>query len=292
MKPMIKYAGGKSGEIEVIKKFIPEFSGKYIEPFFGGGALYFSLEPEKAVINDINSRLIEFYQGVSNDYDRIKKELSALETVYIKNRQKYEEGKKKANGKVADLNEKLYYEMRDFFNGKQNKLHPATVYYFINKTAYSGMIRYNKAGKYNVPYGRYKNFNTKLITENHNKLLKKSEIFCKDYKEIFTMSRKEDFIFLDPPYDCVFNNYGNKELVNGFTEEMHKELSENFKKLETKALMVIGKTPLIEKLYKDYIVFEYDKKYSVNIKNRFDTAAKHLIITNYNINFAKNLTDK
>lgn len=282
MKPMLKYAGGKSKEIEVIKKFIPEFSGKYIEPFFGGGALYFSLEPEKVIINDINLRLIEFYQGISNDYGRIKKELSALETVYIKNRQKYEEDKKGTNGKVADLNEKLYYEMRDFFNGKQNELHPATVYYFINKTAYSGMIRYNKAGKYNVPYGRYKNFNTKLITENHNKLLKKSEIFCKDYKEIFTMSRKEDFIFLDPPYDCVFNNYGNKELVNGFTEEMHKELSENFKKLEAKALMVIGKTPLIEKLYKDYIVFEYDKKYSVNIKNRFDTATKHLIIINYN----------
>ena len=292
MKPMIKYAGGKSKEIEVIKKFIPEFSGKYIEPFFGGGALYFSLGPEKAVINDINSRLMEFYQGISNDYDRIKNELSALETVYIKNRQEYEEDKKKANGKVADLNKKLYYEMRDFFNGKQNELHPATVYYFINKMAYSGMIRYNKAGKYNVPYGRYKNCNTKLITENHHKLLKKSEIFCKDYKEIFAMSRKEDFIFLDPPYDCVFNNYGNKELVNGFTEEMHKELSEKFKKLEAKALMVIGKTPLIEKLYKDYIVFEYDKKYSVNIKNRFDTAAKHLIITNYNINFAKNLTDK
>ena len=182
--------------------------------------------------------------------------------------------------------------MRDFFNGKENELHPATVYYFINKTAYSGMIRYNKAGKYNVPYGRYKNFNTKLITENHHKLLKKSEIFCKDYKEIFAMSKEDDFIFLDPPYDCVFNNYGNKELVNGFTEEMHKELSENFKKLEAKVLMVIGKTPLIEKLYKDYIVFEYDKKYSVNIKNRFDTAAKHLIITNYNVNFAKNLTDK
>ena len=287
MKPMLKYAGGKSKEIEVIKKFIPEFSGKYIEPFFGGGALYFSLEPEKVIINDINLRLIEFYQGISNDYGRIKKELSALETVYIKNRQKYEEDKKGTNGKVADLNEKLYYEMRDFFNGKQNELHPATVYYFINKTAYSGMIRYNKTGKYNVPYGRYKNFNTKLITENHHKLLKKTEIFCKDYKEIFAMSQKEDFIFLDPPYDCVFNNYGNKELVNGFTEEMHKELSENFKKLEAKALMVIGKTPLIEKLYKDYIVFEYDKKYAVNIKNRFDTEAKHLIITNYNVNSIK-----
>ena len=89
MKPMLKYAGGKSKEIEVIKKFIPEFSGKYIEPFFGGGALYFSLEPEKVIINDINLRLIEFYQGISNDYGRIKKELSALETVSMGNRMNY-----------------------------------------------------------------------------------------------------------------------------------------------------------------------------------------------------------
>ena len=95
------------------------------------------------------------------------------------------------------------------------------------------------------------------------------------------MSDEDDFIFLYPPYDCVFSNYGNKEMVNGFTEEMHKKLSENFKNLKAKALMVIGKTPFIEELYKDCIVYEYDKKYAVNIKNRFNTETKHLIITNY-----------
>ena len=61
MKPMIKYAGGKSREIEIIKKIIPEYKGRYIEPFLGGGALYFYLEPEKAIINDVNSKLIEFH---------------------------------------------------------------------------------------------------------------------------------------------------------------------------------------------------------------------------------------
>jgi len=282
MKPMIKYAGGKSREIEVIKRFIPEYKGRYIEPFFGGGALYFYLEPEKAIVNDVNSKLIEFYLGVRNEFPRIKKELTSVEKQYVSNRMDFEKRKEKTDVKVEDANEKLYYQMRDFFNNNsKSDFHPATIYFFINKTAYSGMIRYNREGKYNVPYGRYKNFNTELVSKNHSELLKRSEIYCQDYKKIFDMSDKDDFIFLDPPYDCVFSNYGNKEMVNGFTEKMHKKLAKDFKKLKAKALMVIGKTPFIERLYKEHIVYEYDKKYAVNIKNRFNAETKHLVITNY-----------
>lgn len=282
MKPMIKYAGGKSREIEVIKRFIPEYTGRYIEPFLGGGALYFYLEPEKSIINDVNSKLIEFYLGIRNEFPQIKKELSSIENQYVSNRMDFEKRKGKADIKVEDANEKLYYQMRNFFNNNSKPdFHPATIYFFINKTAYSGMIRYNREGKYNVPYGRYKNFNTELVSKSHSELLKRSEIYCEDYKKIFDMSDEDDFIFLDPPYDCVFSNYGNKEMVNGFTEEMHKKLAKDFKKLKAKALMVIGKTLFIEELYKDYIIYEYDKKYAVNIKNRFNTETKHLIITNY-----------
>ena len=282
MKPMIKYAGGKSREIEVIKRFIPEYTGRYIEPFLGGGALYFYLEPEKSIINDVNSKLIEFYLGIRNEFPQIKKELSSIENQYVSNRMDFEKRKGKADIKVEDANEKLDYQMRNFFNNNSKPdFHPATIYFFINKTAYSGMIRYNREGKYNVPYGRYKNFNTELVSKSHSELLKRSEIYCEDYKKIFDMSDEDDFIFLDPPYDCVFSNYGNKEMVNGFTEEMHKKLAKDFKKLKAKALMVIGKTPFIEELYKDYIIYEYDKKYAVNIKNRFNTETKHLIITNY-----------
>ena len=67
MKPLLKYRGGKSKEIPNIEKHIPKFSGKYIEPFFGGGALFFYLEPQKAIINDVNSKLMDFYKGVKND---------------------------------------------------------------------------------------------------------------------------------------------------------------------------------------------------------------------------------
>ena len=283
MKPMLKYRGGKTKELVEIKKFIPKYEGKYIEPFFGGGALFFALMPENAIINDINEPLMNFYRGVRNDFQRVKSELKKIQLIYEENRLDFEKLKKEhPNEKVEDKNEPLYYIMRKFFNKEENSgLHEASIYYFINKTAYSGMIRYNKSGKYNVPYGRYKNFNTDLITEEHHKVLQRAEIFSLDYTKIFDMAKADDFIFLDPPYDCIFSDYGNIETKDGFTEEMHITLSNNFKKLKAKTLMVISKTPLIEELYGNYIIHEYEKTYSVNIRNRFKSQANHVLISNY-----------
>lgn len=79
---MIKYRGGKSKEIPHIMQHIPRFAGRYIEPFFGGGALFFHLEPRQAIINDINTKLIDFYRGVRNDYTTLRKELDAIEPLY------------------------------------------------------------------------------------------------------------------------------------------------------------------------------------------------------------------
>jgi DNA adenine methylase len=95
------------------------------------------------------------------------------------------------------------------------------------------------------------------------------------------MASKNDFMFLDPPYDCVFSDYGNAEHKDGFNEKDHIELAKQYKNLNCKALMVIGRTPLTEKLYKDYIVDEYSKSYAVNIRNRFKSKASHILITNY-----------
>ncbi len=98
-------------------------------------------------------------------------------------------------------------------------------------------------------------------------MLENTKIYNLDYQSIFEMADLDDFIFLDPPYDCVFSDYGNREYRNGFNEKNHIELANHFKKIKCKALMVIGKTPLTERLYSDYIIDEYGKKYSVNIKN-------------------------
>ena len=83
MKPLIKYRGGKSKEIPNIEKHIPQYNGRYIEPFFCGGALYFHLEPKKTIINDINAKLIGFYDGVKSDYSHLRTELDEVEKIGV-----------------------------------------------------------------------------------------------------------------------------------------------------------------------------------------------------------------
>ncbi|RDU63877.1 MULTISPECIES: Dam family site-specific DNA-(adenine-N6)-methyltransferase [Helicobacter] len=283
MNPIIKYRGGKSKEIPYFVKNMPNKYARYIEPFFGGGALYFYLQPRKAIINDINTKLYCFYKELQENSTLARAQLMELQGIYEKNQQKYEALKNaNYNKRIENANEALYYHLRDAFNGKKS-LHylESVLYYFINKTAYSGMIRYNLSGEYNVPFGRYKHFNTKLITDEHYKLLQSAEIYNEDYAQIFKMANERDFVFLDPPYDCIFSDYGNKDYKNGFGEAEHRRLASDFKNISSQTMLVIGKTPLTMELYRKYIIEEYDKNYSVNIKNRFKSAAKHLIITNY-----------
>ena len=94
MKPMIKYRGGKTKEIPNIMWYIPRFRGRYVEPFFGGGALFFYLEPREAIINDINEKLIKFYKGVRNHYPKVREELDEIEKLYAQYRYEFDELKK------------------------------------------------------------------------------------------------------------------------------------------------------------------------------------------------------
>ena len=282
MNPVLKYRGGKSREIPRFLQYIPDDFNRYIEPFFGGGAVYFYLEPDNAIINDLNTRLMTFYQELRNNYPEMRKQLDELQSLYEKNQKEYKRLKTLSpNERVPNANEELYYKMRELFNHPNGEFLDGVLYFFINKTAYSGMIRYNNSGEYNVPFGRYPNLNTRLITEQHSELLQRTELYNLDYKKIFDMAQEDDFIFLDPPYDCVFNDYGNIDMMNGFDEEQHRRLAEEFKKLPCRALMIIGKTPLTEELYKDYIFDEYYKNYSVNIKNRFNNDKMHIVFKNY-----------
>ena len=282
MNPVLKYRGGKSREIPRFLQYIPDDFNRYIEPFFGGGAVYFYLEPDNAIINDLNTRLMTFYQELRNNYPEMRKQLDELQSLYEKNQKEYKRLKTLSpNERVPNANEELYYKMRELFNHPNGEFLDGVLYFFINKTAYSGMIRYNNSGEYNVPFGRYPNLNTRLITEQHSELLQRTELYNLDYEKIFDMAQEDDFIFLDPPYDCVFNDYGNIDMMNGFDEEQHRRLAEEFKKLPCRALMIIGKTPLTEELYKDYIFDEYYKNYSVNIKNRFNNDKMHIVVKNY-----------
>lgn len=283
MNPVLKYRGGKSREIPRFLCHIPDDFHRYLEPFFGGGSVYFYLEPDRAILGDINERLMTFYRHLRDHYPLMRRQLDALQKQYESNQAAYRQLKEERPAeRVPNANEDLYYHMRNLFNHPDGSYLDGVLYFFINKTAYSGMIRYNKNGEYNVPFGRYPHLNTQLITQRHSDLLQGAELFCADYSQIFRMAQEDDFIFLDPPYDCVFHDYGNKgQTTNGFDETEHRRLAADFKNLPCRALMVIGKTPLTEELYGDYIVDEYYKNYSVNIRNRFHNDSIHIVVKNY-----------
>lgn len=270
MEPILKYPGGKYRELGQFLRYIPKFTDEteYIEPFIGGGASYFHLCPSKATISDLNKPLINFYKCCQENPKYMINALQVESDSY----------------KQLTLEQRciMYYAKRAMFNAGEINDTPnyplAIAYYTINHLAYSGLMRYNKKGEYNVPFGKYQSFPNKL-TIAHAKLLMSSTIVNCDYKKIFHSNGmvEDAFMFLDPPYDSTFSSFD--QVVFGLKD--HKELAEEFKKLKCKALMIIGKTPLIEELYKGYIIGEYNKNYSINLKNRVKESAMHLIITNY-----------
>ena len=282
MNPVLKYRGGKSREIPRFVHCIPQNYSRYIEPFFGGGAVYFYLEPENALLNDINERLMTFYSQLRSEYDQMRAELDMLQRQYEQNQALFRALKAEhPDERVPNGNEALYYQIRNLFNHPDGSFLDGVVYFFINKTAYSGMIRYNNHGEYNVPFGRYPNLNTRLLTREHSALLQRAELYNVDYSQIFHMAKSDDFIFLDPPYDCVFNDYGNMDMVDGFNEAEQRRLAADFKNLPCPALMIIGETPLTKELYRDYIHDRYYKNYAVNIRNRFHNDKMHMVVANY-----------
>ena len=259
LNPIIKWSGGKKDEIKKILKHIPGKYDIYLEPFIGGGALFFHLSPDKGVIADVHCELINFYKSIKN---------GNAESIY--------------NFMRSHKNDELtYYKVRDKIAIK-TPLDISKRFYYLRKTCYRGMLRYNKSGKFNVPYGRYKTFNFEILKNiAYEKLLKTTEIYNESFEYVFeNYNNKNNFMFIDPPYDSKFTDYGYCK----FGKDEHKNLADLFKTTKIKCLMVIGKTDFIEKLYEGYIVEEYDKKYRFKLhSNRIGSEInnKHLIIKNY-----------
>jgi DNA adenine methylase len=258
LEPLVKWSGGKKDELKYILQHIPTSFDTYLEPFIGGGAVFFYLHPEKAVINDVHKELVDFYQSIKKGF---------LKDIYN-------------FMKEHPNNEETYYNVRSL--SPKNILEKAQKFYYLRKTCYRGMMRYNKKGEFNIPYGRYKHCNYKeLKNQEYEKLLQRTEIFNKSFEYIFeNYDNEKNFMFLDPPYDSQFTDYG----YCSFGKEEQRKLAECFKKTTIKCLMVIGKTPFIQELYKDYIVGEYDKKYrfklhSGRVGDKINT--KHLVIKNF-----------
>lgn len=259
LKPIIKWSGGKYDEISKFISHVPETYNTYLEPFIGGAAVMLHLRPNKAVIGDVHKELIDFYTSIKKGY------INEIYNFMEEN----------------PNNEITYYNIRDKMD-YTTELENAKRFYYLRKTCFRGMMRYNSKGKFNIPYGKYKTVNySDLQNTGYEEQLKNCEIINESYEYMFeNYNCSDNFMFLDPPYDSEFTDYG----YCSFNKEHQRKLADYFKSTQIKCLMIIGKTDFICELYNNYIVDEYDKKYkfrlhSNRIGNEINT--KHLIIKNY-----------
>ena len=258
LKPLVKWSGGKGDEIEEILKYMPDSYDTYIEPFIGGGALFFHINPKKAVINDIHPELVKLYRAVGSG------DAPAIKAFMLAHPNKEDE----------------YYKVRDLV--PINDVEAAARFYYLRKTCFRGMLRYNSQGKFNIPYGKYATINSEdLDNSDYQDLLGRTTVLNGDFMNLFTSyNSPNNFMFLDPPYDSVFTDYG----YCTFGRPEQERLAAAFKATQIKCLMVIGETDYIKELYKDYIVARYPKKYKFKIHSGRvgeEINVQHLVIKNY-----------
>ncbi len=235
-RPLLKWAGGKSQLLHEIIPKMPKKFNKYIEPFFGGGALFFALQPENGIIADSNPELINLYKSIANNVDGV-----------IQNLRLYENNK-----------EQFYYVRSQNWETMQPEEAAARTI-FLNKTCFNGLYRVNKRGEFNVPFGYYKN--PKILDEDLlyavSSLLKHATIVCDDYLNILKKyAEPNDFIFLDPPYLPIskyadFKRYTKEQ----FYEEDQVNLSNEIKRLSQLGCNIIltnSNHPLVHELYSDF----------------------------------------
>lgn len=238
VKPILKWAGGKTQMLSDLLPKVPSSYGRYIEPFLGGGALFFALQPENAIIADSNPELINMYRQVANHVDEV-----------IQYLERYENTKE------------MFYAVRSQKWGLLSKSEAAARTIFLNKTCFNGLYRVNKNGEFNVPYGKY--VNPKICDRDAlyaaSAVLKKAEILCGDYFLVLEHYAKEgDFIFLDPPYLPVseysdFKRYTKEQ----FYEEDHIELAKIIMRLHERGCHVIltnSNHPLVHELYAPFTI--------------------------------------
>jgi len=285
--PIYKWTGGKRKEIPIFSRFYPDFvkdceDFKFVEPFFGGGAVYWSIEAKENIINDIDIELINFINVIKTNYKDIIEMVKVVGDNFVRIT-KMEKNKQISVSEAKTQRGVFFYEWRnkDRNNGLCNlsSLERAVRFFIVNQLAFNGMRRFNSKGEFNIPYGNYKQLNIN-ISESHIELLNRTEILCGSYKDVILKNDTEKtFIYLDPPYTREFNKYSHD---NTFGIDKQIELSETFKSIKNaNVMMVINKDEFTQNLYSDYIKHEYNLKYSTNIKNRYDNSVTHLIICNY-----------
>tara|TARA_Y100000592_G_C5469647_1_gene318693 strand:- start:107 stop:958 length:852 start_codon:yes stop_codon:yes gene_type:complete len=274
MKPLIKWSGGKSKELPIVHQYKPNSFNVYHEPFIGGGAVWFNLNHTKNVVSDNFVELVEFYNTIKNykqecidDINKVVLEYNSIDKTPL------------TKEEFGELGKKYYYHYRD--NEFDKPLERALKFYMLRQLSFSGMLRFSKNGKYNIPFGWYKNIKVLNYNDDLFNLLDNTDIICGDWKSGLGNVKENDFVFFDPPYTRKFQTYSP---YGEFGQEQHIELSDWFKSSPSKNMIILNKDDFTYSLYKDYIVDEYDYKYSIQYRDRMkheDSNTIHFVAINY-----------
>ena len=270
--PFLKWVGGKRQIIPEILSHLPKniSSLNYCEPFIGGGALLFHLEPKRAIINDYNEELINVYKVIKNNLEEL--------LIDLKKHQNTSE---------------YFYQIRGIdrqplFDELTNIQHASRIIY-LNKTCFNGLYRVNSLGEFNSPFGRYTNPNivNEPVLRAVSKYLNSSEITILngDYEKVLNSVTADTFVYLDPPYHPISERYNFTGYVQGGWSEIHqirlKKACDDLDKKGVKFLLSNSAAPFIKELYSEYKIHSINANRSINSVGEKRGQIEELLIKNY-----------
>ncbi len=266
--PIVKWVGGKRQLMFVLLKNMPETYNRYFEPFIGGGALFFELQPDNAYISDMNEELINLYKVVRDNVEELITDL-----------QKH------------DISKEYFMEIRNIDRTEEYKnwsnIQKASRFIYLNRTCFNGMYRVNSKGEFNVPFGHYKN--PRILDENNlincSNLLQKTEIKHADFSEILKKIKKGDFVYFDPPYvplseTSSFTSYTK----DGFDIDMQFKLRDVCDELDSigvKFLLSNSDTKLVNELYENYNIKKVFASRQINANADGRGKITEVLVRNY-----------
>lgn len=270
--PFVKWVGGKRQLLGVLSEFLPKGSIKsYCEPFVGGGAMLFHLQPSVAYVNDINYELINVYSVIKNSVDELILELSHFNN-----------------------NPDVFYDVRSWDRDKfkyssLSDIQKAARIIFLNKTCFNGLYRVNNAGEFNSPFGYYRNPNiiNAPVLRAVSHYLNSAEIHLSsvDYSEILASLQKGTFVYLDPPYDPVSDSASFTGYTRGgFSRNEQtriRECCDDLSRRGIKFMLSNSATDFIMDLYSEYNITVVKAKRAVNSAGDKRGDVEEVVVRNY-----------
>ena len=269
--PVLKWVGGKRQLLDTLRPLLPKTISKYCEPFVGGGAMLFDLQPKKALVNDINSDLILVYTVIRDNVNELIKRLEQFENT-----------------------SEAFYAVRDWDRNRAryealSDVERAARIIYLNKTCYNGLYRVNNAGEFNAPFGNYKNPNivNAPVLKAVNTYFNTAEITFStvDYSELLQNVRRGTFVYLDPPYDPVsdtssFTGYAK----GGFTKEDQIRLRKCCDELDRRGVQFMlsnSATDFIKDQYAAYNITTVQAKRAINSVASKRGDVDEVVVRNY-----------